>query len=124
MQNYEKQRELKALTEAAQRRAVWVDLMTLLDLVTTVYPGQKLSPLDRLRKRSSDDTKDREKQKRYLRSFLERLETKEMPAKCTEVPPTEEGPYAPVVWLPLHQQARRYHAGRILNLMHIKSRGR
>ena len=124
MQNYQRQREVAALIKAAEERAVWVDLMTLLDLVTKIYPGQTLSPLDRLRKHSSETPTDRERQKRYLRSFLERLETKEIPAKCTAEPPTESGPYAPVVWMPLHQQARRYHAARVLQLMHTKAKNK
>ncbi len=121
MQNYQKQREIAALLKEAQDRAVWVDFPTLLALVTKVYPGQKLSPLDRLRKHKDSITDDYIKQHRYLRAFIGGLGAKEVPAHSSAEPPVSAGPYAFVVWFPENENTKRFHAQRILELMQLKA---
>ena len=127
MNDYARRKEAVALREAAEERALWVDMSALLDLVTQKYPGQTQSPLDRLRLCKTTEETDVKKQLRYLRGFLDGLTTSEKPAVfMVEVPSATclVGPRKPVVWISPDRNASRFHAGRVLELMQVKARKR
>ena len=117
LERYQQERIEKL--EALLAESIWVDLDGLLRFITTPEKNRRSSLLDRLRKHEKTVEKTKAQEKRFIRKFMERLRSSELPMIISDTPPAEDariGVMAPVMW-EKSERCRYFHLNRMVAVL-------